>query len=634
MALHAGISIDSKGVNRVGQSNMIGGSDDILMSFDPAKSELLRHNGGGGIMSGNSMSGSSRNDSSEAMELFSSASTHFQGHYNRGLVFLEHNDIDRALAEFEHAVRTEPGYPNAHNNYGVVLERRGNMAEAAREYEEAIRLQPLHRVACFNLANIKASLSHHAEAVTLYSTFLKRHPPSSIRLGGSSKGSGSGGGTTDNDNGEESSLPSDAPTGQWGEADQLGEDGESNYRPVDMAWLLPKDGHLGQKVVSNESSLTSGSSDGPSNGSGSSTGYTNSMEGMGLLAGPRPPSHRSTLQQHQRGIAARRAAAAASHVAPGTAAAISAAAAGHRTKTNRSSQGALSSAATAISSTSGVADSKVPASTSLDDSDDVLKKRTGTGGTKEAELSAGDEKVIQYLIPLALNNRAVCLTNQGQHQLALEGFNEALKLDGTLIFVKFNRAHLKMVLGDVHAALRDIRDVMRVRRNDYLNNFYAYCKRFQWALAVACKDYVNGLECLPVICDLNLRCPVNPTYMFNPFNLIDPLSSEFSLLERLLAAVTGDISHVQSVKLAKVMQDALSAQLVGNLRSAFQLLVEAGYLLPRHGVPIINNTPSSSLSSSSNSETKTAPTPSTIPGREYVGELKEIIALWRARIKV
>jgi superkiller protein 3 len=59
--------------------------------------------------------------------------------------------LDEAAAEFELALRTNPGLAKAHNNLGYVLFLKGKAQEAIEQYQEALRLQPEFPLARNNL---------------------------------------------------------------------------------------------------------------------------------------------------------------------------------------------------------------------------------------------------------------------------------------------------------------------------------------------------------------------------------------------------------------------------------------------------------------------------------------------------
>src|SRR4029077_216216 len=59
---------------------------------------------------------------------------------NRGLAFRARGDIAHALADYDEAVRLDPGYAGVFNNRGVTLHDKGELDRALADYNEAIRL--------------------------------------------------------------------------------------------------------------------------------------------------------------------------------------------------------------------------------------------------------------------------------------------------------------------------------------------------------------------------------------------------------------------------------------------------------------------------------------------------------------
>ena len=67
----------------------------------------------------------------------------FMAHVNLGNIFVNIPErLPDAIAEFEAAVRIEPGNMEAHNDLAVALSRTGRLREAVPEYETAVRLRP------------------------------------------------------------------------------------------------------------------------------------------------------------------------------------------------------------------------------------------------------------------------------------------------------------------------------------------------------------------------------------------------------------------------------------------------------------------------------------------------------------
>src|SRR5690242_19011626 len=61
---------------------------------------------------------------------------------NRGNALREKGALDRAMADFDAAIRLEPRLADAYVNRGITWYRRGDFDRAIADYDEAIRLDP------------------------------------------------------------------------------------------------------------------------------------------------------------------------------------------------------------------------------------------------------------------------------------------------------------------------------------------------------------------------------------------------------------------------------------------------------------------------------------------------------------
>jgi tetratricopeptide (TPR) repeat protein len=82
----------------------------------------------------------------------------------RGLEYFSKNDYERALKEYEEAVRLYPSLAAAHNNMGAAYFALARYEEAARCFREAARLDPSYAQAHFNLALASIKLGREREA--------------------------------------------------------------------------------------------------------------------------------------------------------------------------------------------------------------------------------------------------------------------------------------------------------------------------------------------------------------------------------------------------------------------------------------------------------------------------------------
>jgi tetratricopeptide (TPR) repeat protein len=61
---------------------------------------------------------------------------------NRGNVLRDRGELDRAIADFDAAIRLDPKSADSHINRGIARYRRGDLDRAIADYDEAIRLEP------------------------------------------------------------------------------------------------------------------------------------------------------------------------------------------------------------------------------------------------------------------------------------------------------------------------------------------------------------------------------------------------------------------------------------------------------------------------------------------------------------
>jgi tetratricopeptide (TPR) repeat protein len=206
------------------------------------------------------------------------------------------------------------------------------------------------------------------------------------------------------------------------------------------------------------------------------------------------------------------------------------------------------------------------------------------------------------LICYALNNRAICYQNLGQYELALLGYSKSLELCPSLSFIRFNRAHLYMLLGRCSDSLLDLKriqsvssDYNAIKNKNHFELLLDYCKKYQWALAVASRDIINAINHLPIANTLNLTSPVNNRDLFNPNMLVDPNSSDWKKLQGLINngknANHADLTPLQLHKqlttidasdshFIQLIRSALNSQLHNDLAACFNSLIQASYLLP------------------------------------------------------
>ena len=76
-----------------------------------------------------------------------------EAHNNLGVVLLQKDRIDEAIARFESALRIEPFYADAHNNLGNAWFGKGEWEKAAGQFQQALEILPGSVEPHYNLGN-------------------------------------------------------------------------------------------------------------------------------------------------------------------------------------------------------------------------------------------------------------------------------------------------------------------------------------------------------------------------------------------------------------------------------------------------------------------------------------------------
>ena len=79
-------------------------------------------------------------------------------HFSLGSCYLEINDLENAIVEYESALQIDPNYIEAFNNLAVLYKEKGNLFKAIKNYETALEINPAYPESVLNLNNLNIQL--------------------------------------------------------------------------------------------------------------------------------------------------------------------------------------------------------------------------------------------------------------------------------------------------------------------------------------------------------------------------------------------------------------------------------------------------------------------------------------------
>jgi tetratricopeptide (TPR) repeat protein len=102
-----------------------------------------------------------------------------QEHFNVAVNYDHHNELDKAIAEYQKALETQPNWAVAHDRLALDYQKQGRTDDAISEWEQATRYNPQFYSAYDLLAGAYERQGKIKKAIEAYSALLK-YPPAQM----------------------------------------------------------------------------------------------------------------------------------------------------------------------------------------------------------------------------------------------------------------------------------------------------------------------------------------------------------------------------------------------------------------------------------------------------------------------
>ncbi len=106
-------------------------------------------------------------------------SDHAVAYYNRGFAYQNKGEYDRAIADYDQALRLDPKYAHAYNNRGGAYQDKGEYDRAIADYEQALRLDPKYAYAYYNRGGAYQDKGEYDRAIADYEQVIRLDPRNS-----------------------------------------------------------------------------------------------------------------------------------------------------------------------------------------------------------------------------------------------------------------------------------------------------------------------------------------------------------------------------------------------------------------------------------------------------------------------
>jgi tetratricopeptide (TPR) repeat protein len=123
-----------------------------------------------------------RSDISIWADTVAKAPNNARAHHNYGLALARRGQSERAIEQYEIALKIQPDFVFAHNGLGAALAERGQAAEAMACYEKALEIDPYSADAHYNLGRLQAlggrldqAIAHFRRALQIRPDYVMAH---------------------------------------------------------------------------------------------------------------------------------------------------------------------------------------------------------------------------------------------------------------------------------------------------------------------------------------------------------------------------------------------------------------------------------------------------------------------------
>jgi tetratricopeptide (TPR) repeat protein len=106
------------------------------------------------------------------------------GFSNRGVAYMKKEDYDRAIADFDEAIRVDPNYADGFSNRGLAYVEKEDYDRAITDFDEAIRIDPNYAAGFSNRGIAYLQKEDYDRAITDFDQAIRLDPQSAKAYGG------------------------------------------------------------------------------------------------------------------------------------------------------------------------------------------------------------------------------------------------------------------------------------------------------------------------------------------------------------------------------------------------------------------------------------------------------------------